>query len=180
MARELSCVSYILASSKRRISVRPNREPVSRHSVSLHPGTDLMDRYLETSVREYEFARENSTSSQHGFMNSATNAAFQHTIETKLNLPGDRYTSFPPPSNSSLHRINSTHSIASTVNKTHTIEAEYAQYTDAPPPYTEKQYEGKSENEQNTMRSKDYAKEISRFMGHQLVRGLKSGETESK
>jgi hypothetical protein len=139
-----------------------------------------MDRYPETSVREYESARENSTSSQQGSMNSATNAAIQHTIETKFNLPGDRYTSFPSPSNSSLHRISSTHSTASTSDKTHTIEAEYAQYTDAPPPYTDKQYEGKSENEQNTMRSKDYAKEISRIMGHQLVRGLKSGETESK
>jgi hypothetical protein len=101
-------------------------------------------------------------------------------METKLNLPDDCYTSFPPPSNSSLHRINSAHSIPSTPDKTHTIEAEYAQYTDAPPPYTKNQYEGKSENEQNTMRSKDYAKEISRMMGHQLVRSLKSGETESK
>jgi hypothetical protein len=139
-----------------------------------------MDRYPETSVREYESAREDSTSSQHGSVNSVTNAAIQHTIETKFNPPGDRHTSFPPPSNSSLHRINSTPSIASTADKTHTIEAEYAQYTDAPPPYTEKQYEGKSGNEQNTMRSKDYAKEISRMMGHQLVRGLKSGEMESK
>jgi hypothetical protein len=97
-----------------------------------------------------------------------------------LNLPDDRYTSFPPPSNSSLQRINSAHSITSTADKTHTIEAEYAQYTDAPPPYTENQYEDKSENEQNTMRSKDYAKEISWMMGRQLVRSLKSGETWSK
>jgi hypothetical protein len=139
-----------------------------------------MEHYSEISVREYEFARENSISSQHGSVHSVTNAAIQHTIETKLNLPDDRYTSFPPPSNSSLQRINSAHSITSTADKTHTIEAEYAQYTDAPPPYTENQYEDKSENEQNTMRSKDYAKEISWMMGRQLVRSLKSGETWSK
>jgi hypothetical protein len=139
-----------------------------------------MDRYPETSVREHKSARENSTSSLHGSVDSVTNAAIQHTIETKLHLPDGRYTSFPPPSNSSLHRIHSANSTASASDKTHTIEAEYAQYTDAPPPYTKKQYEGKSENDQNTMRSEDYAKEISRIMGHQLVRGLKSGETESK
>jgi hypothetical protein len=137
-----------------------------------------MDRFPETSVREYESARENSTSSRHGSVHSVTNAAIQHTIETKLNPPDDPYTSFPPPSDSSLHWINSAYSIAPTADKTHIIEAKYAQYTDAPPPYTENQYEGKSENEQNTMRSKDYAKEISRMMGHQLVRSLKSGETE--
>lgn len=139
-----------------------------------------MDFHLEINVREYEFARERSTFSQDNSVDSVTNAVIQHTIENKSDLPDDRYTSLPTPSNSSLYRTNSTHSIASTADKTHTIEAEYAQYTDAPPPYTEKQYEGKSENEQNTMRLKDYAKEISRFMGHQLVRGLKSGETESK
>jgi hypothetical protein len=139
-----------------------------------------MDRHPEINVREYKFARGNSTSSQDGSVHSITNAAIQHTIETKFNLPDNRYTSLRTPSNSSLHRINSAHFIASTADKTHTIEAEYAQYTDAPPPYTENQYKGKSENEQNAMRSKDYAKEISRMMGRQLVRGLKSGETELK
>jgi hypothetical protein len=139
-----------------------------------------MDRYPDISVREHKSARENSTSSLHGSVDSVTNAAIQHTIETKLNLPGGRYTSFPPPSNSSLDRINSANSTASASDTTYTIEAEYAQYTDAPPPYTDKQYEGKSESDQNTMRSEDYAKEISRMMGRQLVRSLKSGEAEYK
>jgi hypothetical protein len=136
-----------------------------------------MDQLPATSVRAYESARQNSTSSRHGSVHSVTNAAIQHTIETKLNLLDDRYTLFQPPSNSSLYRVISAHSIASSANNTLNIAAEYAQYTDAPPPYTENQYEGKSENEQNTMRSKDYAKEISRMMGHQIIGSLKSGET---
>jgi hypothetical protein len=136
-----------------------------------------MDQLPATSVRGYESARQNSTSLRHGSVHSVTNAAIQHTIETKLNLLDDRYTLFQPPSNSSLYRVISAHSIASSADNTLNIAAEYAQYTDAPPPYTEDQYEGKSENEQNTMRSKDYAKEISRMMGHQIIESLKSGET---
>jgi hypothetical protein len=58
------------------------------------------------------------------------------------------------------------------------IDAEYARYTDAPPPFSEKQYEGKSPDEQSQMRVTDYAKEISRMMGRQLVRGLKSDDVE--
>ncbi|KAH7380158.1 hypothetical protein BKA66DRAFT_368563, partial [Pyrenochaeta sp. MPI-SDFR-AT-0127] len=54
------------------------------------------------------------------------------------------------------------------------IEAELARYMDAPPPYSEKQYEGKSEEEQSNMRKRDYARELSRMMGRQLVRGLRS------
>jgi hypothetical protein len=47
---------------------------------------------------------------------------------------------------------------------------------DAPPPYSEQQYEGKSEDEQSKMRMADYAKEIKRIMGRQLVQGLKGEE----
>ncbi|KAF2828437.1 hypothetical protein CC86DRAFT_273672, partial [Ophiobolus disseminans] len=54
--------------------------------------------------------------------------------------------------------------------------AEYAHFTDAPPPFSEKQYEGKSEEQQTKMRRADYAKEINRMMGKQLVAGLKSDE----
>lgn len=85
-------------------------------------------------------------------------------------------------SNSSKHsdsqhapalRNDSVHSDAS-----QNLAAEYARYTDAPPPYSEKQYEGKSEEQQTKMRMADYAKELKRMMGSQLVRGLKSGETK--
>jgi hypothetical protein len=68
------------------------------------------------------------------------------------------------------------HSASNTETK---IEADFAQYTDAPPPYSSKQYEGKSEEQQHRMRVADYAKELNRQMGRQLVKGLKSGETTS-
>lgn len=64
--------------------------------------------------------------------------------------------------------------------KVERLEAEYARYTDAPPPYSEKAYEGKSEAESTKMRMGDYAKELSRMMGRQLVRGLKGGEKEKE
>jgi hypothetical protein len=54
------------------------------------------------------------------------------------------------------------------------IDADYAHYTDAPPPFAESQYEGKTEERQSEMRLSDYAKEMNRFMGKQLVKGLKT------
>jgi hypothetical protein len=56
------------------------------------------------------------------------------------------------------------------------IDADYAHYTDAPPPFLESQYEGKSEERQSEMRRSDYAKEMNRFMGKQLVKGLKTAD----
>lgn len=99
-------------------------------------------------------------------------------MQTKLNLPNTECAPSLDRMSNYSRNINSTLPDASTADKAQTIEAEYAQYTHAPPPYTEKQYEGKSEDEQNAMRTKDYAKEISRVMGHQLVKDLKSGKGE--
>lgn len=62
--------------------------------------------------------------------------------------------------------------------KSHSVEAEYKRYIDAPPPYSEKAYEGKSEEEQTNMRMKDYARELSRIMGRQLVKDLKTIQSE--
>jgi hypothetical protein len=75
-------------------------------------------------------------------------------------------------------RNDSANSTTDETAKSRHIEAEYSQYTNAPPPYSEKQYEGKSEEQQTQMRMTDYAKELKRMMGRQLVRGLKSGETK--
>jgi hypothetical protein len=91
------------------------------------------------------------------------------------------YQSFPSPSTvSSTHSVHRTDSDASASHvgeQSQRIDAEWARYTDAPPPYSKKQYEGKSENEQNDMRRQDYAKEISRQMGQQLVKGMKADQT---
>lgn len=139
-----------------------------------------MDRYPKVNVRVSNITLGNLTTSRHSSEDRATNAAIQHTIETKLNLSENKYASFLAPNNTSPYRIKSTLPDAATADKPQIIEADYAQYTDAPPPYTEKQYEGKSEDEQNVMRIKDYTKEISRLMGQQLVRGTKSGKEECK
>ncbi|KAF1920989.1 hypothetical protein BDU57DRAFT_509511 [Ampelomyces quisqualis] len=81
-----------------------------------------------------------------------------------------------PEQTQALLRNDSQQSEAAATSKR--VEEEFAQYTDAPPPYSEKQYEGKSEEQQNKMRMADYAKEIKRMMGRQLVRGIKSEETK--
>ncbi|KAF2445298.1 hypothetical protein P171DRAFT_521309 [Karstenula rhodostoma CBS 690.94] len=44
---------------------------------------------------------------------------------------------------------------------------------DAPPPYREEDFQGKSKDEVSKMRKRDYAVQISRMMGRQLVRGMK-------
>lgn len=126
-----------------------------------------MDQYPELNVNE----REDRSSSRHDSGNSVSKATVH---QTNSQHEDTQYTSFPPPSTHSSHRSNSSNSDTSTGEKSQQIEAEYARYTDAPPPYSEKQYEGKSDDEQNNMRMTDYAKEISRQMGRQLVTGLKT------
>jgi hypothetical protein len=90
-------------------------------------------------------------------------------------------TSFSPSSNMSEQeqiRNDSFQSSKDETAKSKQIHADYAQYTDASPPYSEEQYEGKSEEQQTQMRMTDYSKEMNRMMGRQLVRDLKSGETK--
>ncbi|CAO2648000.1 Nn.00g089220.m01.CDS01 [Neocucurbitaria sp. VM-36] len=143
-----------------------------------------MDRYPEVNVSERECAREDWSSSRHDSASSINKAAIQRSLDNKSHdqeAPAPpRYTSFPPPSTHSQQRTDSTTSSKSSSNedKVQRLDAEFARYTDAPPPYSEQQYEGKSEQERTNMRMKDYAKEISRMMGRQLVRGLKTGQND--
>jgi hypothetical protein len=95
------------------------------------------------------------------------------------------WTQFPSQSStSSSHVLSRNDSTCSSSNEdnavSHHTEAEYARYTDAPPPYSEDQYEGKTEDEQTRMRRADYAKELKRMMGRQLVKGLKSGRSDAR
>jgi hypothetical protein len=143
-----------------------------------------MDNYPEVSVNERE-TPSSRISSRHDSASSVAKAAAAHqrpsAIDTQDNTTARKssYHSFPSPStHSSDHTAHRSDSNSTTSSSVQRIEAEYSQYTDAPPPYSEKQYEGKSADEQNHMRMKDYAKEISRMMGRQLVRGLKIDERE--
>ncbi|KAI4642753.1 uncharacterized protein J4E78_010084 [Alternaria triticimaculans] len=145
-----------------------------------------MDHYPEVSVNERE-TPSSMLSSRHDSASSIAKAAAAGQRPSGATTTDDSaarnssYTSFPSPSthshssNHSAHRSDSSLSSNSNLQR---IEAEYARYTDAPPPYSEKAYEGKSDDERNSMRMTDYAKEISRMMGRQLVRGLKIDERE--
>jgi hypothetical protein len=141
-----------------------------------------MDSYPQFDVSERECLSRRASNSS-----SINKASLQHSLDNKTqngHLAPPQYTSFPPPSNASEQQWIRNDSVHSTTNedqpKPEQIEAEYAQYTDAPPPYSEKQYEGKSEEQQTKMRMADYAKELKRMMGRQLVRGLKTGETKTE
>lgn len=138
-----------------------------------------MDHYPEVTISERECAsRRLSNSSSLNDSKLVSN-----TRDGQLAPPV--YTSFPPPSNASEQehqeqrpRIDSVDPAGSSSPTKSKMEADLQRYTDAPPPYSEKQYEGKTEEVQNKMRMADYAKEIKRMMGRQLVRGIKSGETK--
>jgi hypothetical protein len=137
-----------------------------------------MDSYPQFDVSERECSSRRDSNSS-----SITKAS--HTLDTKSTQKGHfvppQYTSFPPPSVAAEQerlRNDSVHSVLDTETK---IAAKYAQYTDAPPPYSSKQYEGKSEEQQHKMRIADYAKELKRqgveewrddnvvMLGHQTV-----------
>jgi hypothetical protein len=126
-----------------------------------------MDHYPEVSVNERE-SRDSMASARHDSGNSVAKEVHQrqqHTTERSSS-----YQSFPSPSAHSAHRSDSNYSNTDSAQR---IEAEYARYTDAPPPHSEEEYEGKGEEEQTHMRKHDYAKEISRMRGRQLVTGMK-------
>lgn len=145
-----------------------------------------MDHYPEVNISERECSSRRASNSSSINKSNAQPTLTRTQQDGHLSAP--QYTSFPSPSKVSAQsqqtehrtRNDSIHSSSSTAHeddaKLHHIEAECAQYMDAPPPYSEKQYEGKSEDEQTRMRMADYAKELKRMMGRQLVRGLKTGD----
>lgn len=61
-------------------------------------------------------------------------------------------------------------------DRSQTIKADFAAYTNAPPSYATEQYAGISEAERHTMKKKEYATELSRMMAKQLIRDIESGE----
>jgi hypothetical protein len=142
--------AYPLRSHKRKL---PNYKILA---ASIHLPTQVtMDNYPEVNIQERECA------SRH---NSHASKASDHHKSS--------YEGQPAPA----LRTDSTQSDSSMASQN--LVAEYSQYTDAAPPYSEKQYEGKSEEQQSKMRMADYTKELKRMMGRQLVMELKSGETK--
>ncbi|EUC49275.1 hypothetical protein COCMIDRAFT_84952 [Bipolaris oryzae ATCC 44560] len=143
-----------------------------------------MDHYPTVSVNERE-TPSSRISSRHDSVSSvgktSTRSKRSSTMQTTSSAERQSYSyhSFPSPS---THSPVSNSSRSSSSTSSHSnfqrIEEEYARYTNAPPPYSEKQYEGKTDEEKTSMRMKDYTKELSRIMTRQLVRGLKISERE--
>lgn len=143
-----------------------------------------MDHYPTVRVNERE-TPNSRTSSRHDSVSSiGKGTTVTRASSTKRTMESAKqqsysYHSFPSPSthspDSSSSRSNSTTSNHSDFQR---IEEQYSRYTNAPPPYSEKQYEGKTDDEKTSMRMKDYTKELSRMMTRQLVRGLKISERE--
>jgi hypothetical protein len=160
--------SYLLLHS---ISASTQNQPFFNQT---NQPTLTMDSYPQFDVSERECSSRRDS-------NSSSITKAMRTLDTKTTQNGHlappQYTSFPSPSAAAEQERLRNDSVHSTSNTETKIAAEYAQYTDAPPPYSSKQYEGKSEEQQHKMRIADYAKELKRQMGRQLVKGLKSGET---
>jgi hypothetical protein len=74
-----------------------------------------------------------------------------HSPSTTYRREPEHLTSFPPPGD---------------FKRTTAFDPE------APPPYREEDFAGKSKDEVRQMRKRDYAVELSRLMGKQLVRGM--------
>ncbi|KAJ4322827.1 hypothetical protein N0V94_002208 [Neodidymelliopsis sp. IMI 364377] len=152
-----------------------------------------MDHYPEVNVEEREYP---SSASRHDSASSIAKAANfhsppslvpsrrqSHTMSaTQSNASAQQQPSSNPPSSDTSEQQLRKDSIMHVNDETaEKIKAEFARYTDAPPPYSKQQYENKSEEQTLNMRTHDYAKELSRMMGRQLVRGLKTDEdTEEK
>ncbi|KAJ8117237.1 hypothetical protein OPT61_g1521 [Boeremia exigua] len=149
-----------------------------------------MDHYPEVNV---EVQEQPSSASRHDSASSVTKAADFHSppslvpsrqsshimasTATASNASTEHQTaSTPSTSNAteSQERKDSVHTDEQTVEK---LKTEFARYTDAPPPFSEQEYENKSEEQQLSMRAHDYAKELSRMMGRQLVGGLRTHDT---
>lgn len=126
-----------------------------------------MDSQAGTNVQE-----------RHDSASSVDKNASKQTSHKSAQDHDTQYTTFPSPSPVS-HPINSANS-NSTDDESQRIEAKYARYTNAPPQYTEQEYEGKSEDVQTNMRMSDYAKEISRIMSRQIVRDLSTAQHNTK
>lgn len=143
-----------------------------------------MDHYPTVQVNERETPNSRISSRHDSVSSIGRGATATRGSPTKRKMESTEqqsysYHSFPSPSthspDSSSSRSSSTTSNDSNVRR---IEEQYSQYTNAPPPYSAKQYEGKTDDEKTSMRMKDYTKELSRIMTRQLVRGLKISERE--
>lgn len=156
-----------------------------------------MDHYPEVKVEVQEHL---SNASRHDSASSVARAADFHSPPSLVpsRQPSHNMSSNMAPSNPAVQhrtppdsptsnataqqaeqqdRKDSIHTDERTAEK---LKAEFARYTDAPPPYSEEQYADKTEEQQLSMRTHDYAKEISRMMGRQLVRGLRTDDVEDK
>lgn len=159
-----------------------------------------MDHYPEVNVEVQEHP---SSASRHDSASSVAKAADFHSPPSLVpsRQPSHNMSSTTAPSNTSTQqrtssdpptsdateqqveqqeqqdRKDSIHTDEQTAQK---LKAEFARYTEAPPPYSEEQYADKTEEQQLSMRTHDYAKELSRMMGRQLVRGLRTDEEEDE
>jgi hypothetical protein len=139
-----------------------------------------MDHYPEVSVSEREYP---SSASRHDSASSVNNRAQYHSPpevihqanpkQTQQTNMSESVSTSQPTLSTPPERKDSVQAISMDDAGEKELAAHIAQYTDAPPPYSQKQYEGKSEDEVSQMRMVDYAKEISRQMGRQLMRGVK-------
>jgi hypothetical protein len=137
-----------------------------------------MDHYPEVNVSEREYP---SSVNNHSEYHSPPEVIGQpNQKQTQQRTISESVSTSQPALSTPAERKDSVHTITMDDTGEKELAAHIAQYTDAPPPYSQKQYEGKSEEEASKMRMVDYAKEISRQMGRQLMRGVKINSNSTR
>jgi hypothetical protein len=140
-----------------------------------------MDHYPQVNVSEREYP---GGASRHDSGSPVNKPSDYHSPPALITQPPQTHSqqstlsdsesaSLPAPLTAAHRNDSGQATTLSDVNEKQ-LTFDLARYTDAPPPYSVKQYEGKSEEETSKMRMVDYAKEISRQMGCQLLKGTKS------
>lgn len=133
-------------------------------SLPIIPPTNTMDDFPRSKVAVRELSHASSTHVQDAHANPSSptlskisSESSRHSCEAPRSPSSTRaresegLTSFPPPGD---------------FKRTTAFDA------DAPSLYREEDFRGKSNDEVRRMRKRDYAVEISRLMGKQLVRGM--------
>jgi hypothetical protein len=151
----------------------------------------IMDQYPKVNVEVQEHpstpSRHDSASSLnkhldfHSPPSLVTSRQPSQTMSSTTNNSNiseqQQTTANPPTSNNTApqEHDDSSHADGRTTKE---LKAKFARYIDAPPPYSDEQFEDKTEEQQINMRAHDYAKELSRTMGQQFVRGLNANNTK--
>ncbi|KAF1932595.1 uncharacterized protein M421DRAFT_1220 [Didymella exigua CBS 183.55] len=150
--------------------------------VQEHPSSDSRHDSASSVAKAADFHSPPSLvqSRQPSHIMSSTTALSNPATQQRTSsnpMTSDATAQQPEQQTEQQGRDDLTHTDEETAEK---LKADFARYADAPPLYSEEQYIDKTEEQQLSMRTHDYAKELSRMMSRQLMGGLRTHDVEDK